>query len=224
MSRYKFIAHYHSIYAPLSPIFLFLWRRQFSSNFHLCHHLHKSNLHPNIRLWLPWRQVFSNITWWRIKTKNQKISRFPEEKSTTWSQRELREGLRKGSCRKESVDLRNVSQLIVGGGGRRAGGGGRELEGEGGGEDHIAHNRPCETSPRRRKLDCSQWSRSRRRAAGRRWPAAITLLCCPVNLGECHKKTNFPWLLIPVLHAHGSLVATSCCLLQLCNFVFLWAF
>ena len=44
----------------------------------------------------------------------------------------------------------------VGGGGRRVGGGGRELEGEGGGEDHIAHNRPCETSPRRRKLDCSQ--------------------------------------------------------------------
>ena len=83
-----------------------------------------------------------------MKTKNQKISRFPEEKNITRGQRELREGLWKAEHRKGSGDLRNVSQLIVGGEwrGRRVGGGGREQEGEGGGEDHIAHIRPCEIS------------------------------------------------------------------------------
>ena len=63
--------------------------------------------------------------------KNQKISRIPKEK------RDLTEW--KSARRKESVDLRNVTQLIVGGGGwsgRRVEEG-EEEEGGGGGDQSL---------------------------------------------------------------------------------------
>ena len=72
-------------------------------------------------------------------------------------------------------------------------GGEWEEEGENSKEKEEEKTISLTTGPVRRhqeELDCSQWGRSRRRTR-RRWPTAITLLCCPINLGQCHKKSFY---------------------------------